>query len=258
MIRVEKLAIVRGDTTVIRGYDFLVEKGSTVAILGSNGIGKTSLLNVIAGLLRQSEGEVTHDARVGYVPQLFDVAFDYSVIDIVLMGRARYLGLFGSPGAADYEAAHHSMRRLGIEPLAERSFNTLSGGQRQLAIIAQALASECDVLILDEPCSSLDYRNQATVIDVLDRLRVEHGLTILFTSHSPQHALEIATHVLLMYGDRDYAFGAAEALLTEHNLSRLYGVPVRRADFCEGSSHTFAPVYGSRAQLSHAGPATGG
>ena len=197
MIRVEGLAIRRGDSTVIRDYDFLIERGSTVAILGSNGVGKTSLINVIAGLLRQSEGKVTRDAQVGYVPQLFDVAFDYSVIDIVLMGRARHIGLFGSPRAADYQAAHLSMQRLGIEHLAERSFNTLSGGQRQLAIIAQALTSECDLLILDEPCSALDYRNQATVIAMLDRLRVEHGLTILFTSHSPQHALEIATHVLL-------------------------------------------------------------
>jgi iron complex transport system ATP-binding protein len=249
MIRVEGLAIRRGDTPVIRGYDFLIDQGSTVAILGSNGVGKTSLLDVIAGLLRQSEGKVTRDAHVGYVPQLFDVAFDYSVMDIVLMGRARHIRLFGSPGVADYRAAHASMQRLGIEHFAERSFNTLSGGQRQLTIIAQALTSECDILILDEPCSALDYRNQATVITMLDRLRIEHGLTILFTSHSPQHAMEIATHVLLMYGDQDYAFGTAEALLTEDNLSRLYGVRVKRADFSEGSRHTFAPVYSSRAQL---------
>jgi iron complex transport system ATP-binding protein len=243
VIDVQDLTITRSGTVIIEGYGFAVERGAILAILGSNGVGKTSLINVIAGLLAPSLGHVTCAGRIGYVPQLFDAAFDYSVTDIVLMGRARHIGLFGAPRNTDFRAAQDCMDRLGVAHLAERSFNTLSGGQRQLVIIAQALASECDVLILDEPCSALDYRNQALVIDVLDRLRAEHGMTILFSTHSPQHALEIATHVLLMHGRDAYDFGPVASTLTEANLSRLYGIAVRQAHFAKAGAYTFAPMY---------------
>lgn len=243
MIRVEGVSVERGGTPILERYGFAIETGSVVAILGSNGVGKTSLIDVIAGLLKPSSGSVSCAGQIGYVPQLFDVAFDYSVTDIVLMGRSRHIGMFRAPKAADYAAAHRFMAMLGIEHLGERTFNALSGGQRQLVIIAQALASECEVLILDEPCSALDYKNQAVVIGVLDRLRREFGMTILFTSHSPQHALEIASHVLLMHGRESYDFGPTAETLTEANLSRLYDTPVRQARFSDDGRFTFAPSF---------------
>jgi iron complex transport system ATP-binding protein len=245
VIEVRGLAVQRAGTVVIEGYELAIGKGSVVAILGSNGIGKTTLINAIAGLLAPSAGTVHCQARIGYVPQLFDVAFDYTVTDVVLMGRARQIGLFGAPGTRDYAAVHRQLSLLGIDHLAERSFNALSGGQRQLVIIAQALVSECEVLILDEPCSALDYRNQAVVVSVLDRLRREHGMTVLFTTHSPQHALEIATDVLLMYGRSDFEFGPTEKVLSEASLARLYDVSVRKAHFADGGSFTYAPVFGA-------------
>ena len=132
MIEVTGLSVERGGTTILDGYGFTIARGSVAAILGANGVGKTSLINTIAGLLPAARGTVRCSARIGYVPQLFDVAFDYSVTDIVLMGRARKIGLFGSPRAADYAAVHRQLQALGIEHLAERSFNALSGGSASL------------------------------------------------------------------------------------------------------------------------------
>lgn len=242
MIDVRDLSLSRSGTPILERYGFTLPKGGVLAILGANGIGKTSLINCIAGLMRPDTGSAICHGLVGYVPQLVDVAFDYSVIDMVLMGRARHMGLFGAPKTGDFEIAHRVMELLSIGHLADRSFNALSGGQRQLAIIAQALASECDVLILDEPCSALDYRNQAIVIETLDKLRRDHGMTVVFTSHSPQHALEIASHTLLMHDRQAFDFGVTPEILTEANLSRLYGVPVRQAHFQGGETYTFAPL----------------
>ena len=117
---------------------------------------------------------------------------------MVLMGRARHIGLFGSPSAEDYRIARKYLAMMKVADLEHRAFNELSGGQRQLVMIAQALSSECEIMILDEPCSSLDYRNQSIVIEMLRTLNAEMGLTIVFTTHAPQHGLEIATDVLLM------------------------------------------------------------
>lgn len=242
MIEVRDLGLSLSGSVILERYGFTLPKGAVLAILGANGVGKTSLINCIAGLKRPDTGEAFCQGLVGFVPQLVDVAFDYSVIDMVLMGRARHMGLFGAPKVGDFQTAHRVMDLLSIGHLADRSFNALSGGQRQLAIIAQALASECGVLILDEPCSALDYRNQAIVIETLDRLRRDHGMTVVFTTHSPQHALEIATHVLLMHDRKSFDFGVSSEILTEENLSRLYGVPVRQAHFQGGDSYTFAPL----------------
>jgi iron complex transport system ATP-binding protein len=243
MIDVEALTLARGDRVVLRNYSLHVGRGSVVAILGANGIGKTTLLCALAGLVRPLAGAVHVGGRVAFVPQLFHAAFAYSVLDIVLMGRARQVGLFGSPARHDFDVAHAKLDLLGVGGLAGRSFNTLSGGQRQLVVIAQALASECEVLILDEPCSALDYRNQATVLSTIRALQRDHGLTIAFSTHSPQHGLEAADHVLLMKDSTAYAFGPTAEALTAEGLSDLYGVAVEQARFVGSDRFTFAPRY---------------
>jgi iron complex transport system ATP-binding protein len=164
-------------------------------------------------------------------------------MDIVLMGRARHIGLFGAPRAKDYEVAHSYLGLMKVDHLAERAFNELSGGQRQLVMIAQALSSECDIMILDEPCSALDYKNQSIVIDTLRHLNRNMGLTIVVTTHAPQHGLEIGSHVLLMKDKRSYLHGSVADVLTAENLSRLYDVAIAKAAFAENGRYTFAPYF---------------
>jgi iron complex transport system ATP-binding protein len=243
MIDVKDVGVSLGGKPILEGYSLAVGKGEVLAILGANGVGKTTLLNCIVGLRQPDRGTIAKSGQVGYVPQLFQATFAFSVMDIVLMGRARHLGLFAAPGRADYEIAEHYLALMQVADLKDRPFNALSGGQRQLVIIAQALASQCDIMILDEPCSALDYKNQAVVISTLRRLNREMGMTIVFTTHAPQHGLEVASHVLLMNDRRNYRHGPVAEVLTADNLSHLYDVAIARAEFAEGGRFTFAPAY---------------
>ncbi|WP_395022567.1 ABC transporter ATP-binding protein [Dongia sp.] len=243
MIEVRDLGVSLGGRTILEGYSLGVAKGDVLAILGANGVGKTTLLNCLVGLRHPDSGSVAKTGRIGYVPQLFQATFAFSVLDIVLMGRARHLGLFTAPRKADYAVAERYLELMQVAHLRDRPFNALSGGQRQLAIIAQALASECEILILDEPCSALDYKNQAVVIHTLRRLNRDMGLTIVFTTHAPQHGLEVASHVLLMNDRRRYRHGPVSEVLTAENLSSVYDVPIARAEFAPDGRFTFAPTY---------------
>ena len=245
MIDVGGLSVARGGRTILQDYTLRLEEGGILAILGANGVGKTTLLSALIGALKPLRGEISVGGRIGFVPQLFEVPFAYTAFDIALMGRARHIGLFGAPGAGDYEIVHEYFARLDIRSLELQPFNSLSGGERQLVMIAQALSSECDVLILDEPCAALDYSNQDKVLTLLLRLRDEHGLTIVFTTHTPQHAVEIATDVLLMSDRNHYAFGPVGEVLNPENLTRLYALPIGRAEFEPGGRHTFAPLFGT-------------
>ena len=243
MIDVEGLSVCLSNKPILEGYSLSVAKGGVLTILGANGVGKTTLLNAITGLRKPVSGRIGIGGRIGFVPQLFHAAFAYSVADIVLMGRARHIGLFGSPSAEDYRIARRYLAMMKVAELEHRAFNELSGGQRQLVMIAQALSSECEIMILDEPCSSLDYRNQSIVIEMLRTLNREMGLTIVFTTHVPQHGLEIATDVLLMKDLRTYRYGPMHDVLTAENLTDLYGVPIDKAEFA-GGKFTFAPRLG--------------
>jgi len=243
MIEVANLGVTLSDKPILENYSLSVAKGDVLAILGANGVGKTTLLNCIVGLRQPSAGTASSRGRIGFVPQLFHSTFAFSVLDIVLMGRARHIGLFGAPRARDYAMAEKYLGLMKVGHLRDRPFNELSGGQRQLVMIAQALSSECDVLILDEPCSSLDYKNQSIVIDTLRDLNSRMGLTIVFSTHAPQHGLEVATHVLLMKDVGRYEHGTVEEVLTAENLSTLYDVAIAKAAFAQGGKFTFAPYF---------------
>jgi len=216
---------------VFRHYAARVGKGQVFAILGPNGRGKTTLLKLLLGALKPSEGEVSVKGQVAFVPQLFQVSFDYSALDMVLMGRARKVGLFSQPSAADEEAALKALDRFGMADYASRPFHEMSGGQRQMVIFARALVAEADILILDEPTSALDLKNQRLVLDWVTTLSRQDGLTIIMTTHHPHHALAVADEALLMLGREEYITGPAAEVLTEEALMSLYGVPLKRVSF---------------------------
>jgi len=237
VIDVQNLGFRYGRTWVFRDVSFSLQAGKIAAILGPNGQGKTTLLKSVVGLLKPDSGSATLDGRLGYVAQRNEIAFSYKVIDIVVMGRAAHVGMFRAPGSNDYEHARSALAKLQLNHLSEQTFNRLSGGERQLVMIARALASECQVLILDEPASALDFRNQDLVLSTLRGLAKDFGLAILMTTHFPQHAAHIADYSLLLQSVDEARWGPSEEMLSEKNLELLFGLPVKRIQVERGDSN---------------------
>lgn len=215
---------------VFRGVNLSLRPGTATAVLGPNGRGKTTLVRCAAGLASPHEGLVRSGGDVGFVPQARGGAFAYRVIDMVLMGRARKVSLFGTPGHHDRQAASEALERVGVARLSERQFPTLSGGEQQLVLIARAIAAEAPVLVLDEPSTGLDLHNQAQILTLVREL-VDCGMAVLLTTHHPDQALYIADTVVLMMGPTDVRVGPADAMLTDAALSALYDIDVRTIDF---------------------------
>ncbi|MGW1098378.1 ABC transporter ATP-binding protein [Streptomyces sp. NPDC002455] len=213
------------DAWVFRGVDVTAREGRVLAVLGPNGRGKTTLLRCLAGLLAPTEGTVTSTTPVAYVPQSHSASFGYAVADMVLMGRSRHLKAYATPGRRDRELTARALDRVGITHMADRSYAELSGGEQQMVLIARALASECQVLVLDEPVSALDLRNQARVLTLLQELAAS-GMGIALTTHHPDHALHLADDAVLVLGPDDVRTGPAAELLDADALGELYGLPV--------------------------------
>lgn len=210
---------------VFRHTNLTIASGSITSILGPNGKGKTTLLRCIAGLTTPEEGQVMREPNLGYVPQATTSSFAYSVFDMVLMGRAKKVSTFGTPSKADLAQTRRVLERVGIEHLASSNFTELSGGQRQLVLIARALNTDCTFMILDEPVSALDLRNQAHVLQLLRELAAD-GMGILLTTHHPDHALHLGGDAVVMYSPEEIVVGGVETIVTGETLSRLYGIDV--------------------------------
>lgn len=236
----EACALTYGYRERIIGHDIALSlaRGEVLALLGPNGSGKTTLLKTLLGLLPARGGSLTLDERplaalspheralaLGYVPQAHAGTFAFTVLSVVLMGRSAHGGLFAAPSSRDHAIAHAMLERLGIDRLAERPYTLISGGERQLTLIARALAQEPAYVILDEPTASLDFGNQGRVMREIRRLAAE-GLGVLFTTHDPNQALRHADRVMMIRDGLALASGRADALLTPGRLEQLYGVPI--------------------------------
>lgn len=208
---------------LFRDVSHRLAPGEILTVLGPNGRGKTTLLRCVAGLAAPTEGRIRADGTVGFVPQSHHTTFAYTVLDMVLMGRVRHLRPLATPGRRDHELAHGALERVGLTHLTDRDYPTLSGGERQLVLIARAIAAQGPVLVLDEPASALDLRNQGRVLHLLRGL-ADEGRTIVLTTHHPDHAMEIADTAMLMFGGTDVRVGPADALLTDDTVGALYGV----------------------------------
>lgn len=226
--------------TVGRDVTLAVEPGEALALLGPNGGGKTTLLKTMIGLLARHGGEVLLDGipldrvpvserarRIGYVPQAHAGAFAFTVEEVVLMGRTAHQGLFARPSPHDRNVAGQMLDRLGIARLRAKAYTEISGGERQLTLIARALAQEPAIIVLDEPTASLDFGNQGRVMRQI-RALADQGLAVLFTTHDPNQAHRCADRVALLGEGRLLAIGSPHEVLTPQALEGLYGAPVIR------------------------------
>jgi iron complex transport system ATP-binding protein len=241
-LEARELTIGFGDRVVAGPIDAKLVPGEITCLLGPNGSGKTTLLRTLLGVLPPLRGELALDGRplgqwrarergrrLAYVPQAAASDFDFTVLEMVEMGRTPALGLFAAPRMPDRLACLEALERLGIGALAQRPLGAVSGGERQLAYIARALATQATHILMDEPTASLDFGNQALILDEVARLARE-GAAVLFTTHHPDHALRIAHGALLLARGRVLAAGAAADTLNSENLSALYGRAIEVAE----------------------------
>ena len=217
---------------LFRNLSFEIERGQILAILGLNGQGKSTLMSCMMGILSLKEGELSTQAKFGFLPQSFSVAFDYSVQDIVAMGRVRNISLFSKPSKRDVQICLDALESLEILHLKNKRFNSLSGGQKQLVLFARAIASKSEILFLDEPASALDIKNQDRVLSLIVNLKQKSNAGIVFTTHQPNHALAVADCTLILKDDLSYVYGRSAEVLNEENLNALYRVRMKTAKYC--------------------------
>ena len=237
-IEVKNLSFSYGDRPVLHDISFSVEKGEFLSILGPNGVGKSTLFRCVLGLLSGYTGQVLVNGvdgrsfsvreaakHIAYIPQSSHPVFNYSVFDIVLMGRTSGLSTFRSPGKQDTQKCRWALEKVGISHLEERCFHRLSGGEQQLVLIARALVQDAPILMLDEPTANLDFGNQLRVLEQCRNLARE-GYTVIQTTHHPEQSYQFSDRILTIQKGRVLAQGRPEDVLTEQTIRQLYGVDV--------------------------------
>lgn len=239
---------------IFEDVNFSIQKSDVMCILGPNGSGKTTLLKCLTNILKLTNGEVTIDSRdvqslsrkelstkIGYLPQVHAALFPFSVLEVAVMGRAPHLSMTSTPTETDYEFAKTNLDLLGISHLANRPYTKISGGQRQLALIAMVLTQQPEILLLDEPTSHLDFGNQVRLLELIDKLSTT-GLAVVFTSHFPDHAFHLSCKVALMNNKQFIDVGNCDEALTQENLKEIYGIDVSIVYLESANSKVCVPV----------------
>ena len=222
--------------TVLDRINMRAESGDLIAILGPNGAGKTTLLRTMMDFLHWQSGESLLDGvdirkipqkqlwqKIAYVPQAKSVVSSYTCREMLLLGRASHLSAFSKPAPADIERVECIAEKLHVSGLLDKKCSQISGGELQMVLIGRALAAEPTVLILDEPESNLDFKNQLIVLETMTELAAS-GMTCIFNTHYPAHALQRANKSLILCRDGSYIFGRTAEIVTEQNIERAFGV----------------------------------
>ena len=236
IIEVNHLSFSYGIRPVLSDIHFCIEESTFLSVLGANGVGKSTLFRCLLAIIKNYQGEINFDGReirsmtqkkraslIAYIPQIHRPHFGYSALDTVLMGTGHRFSIFSSPRRQHVDQAMRAMERLGISRLAGRNYSRLSGGEQQLVLIARALAQEANVLIMDEPTSSLDFGNQIMVLNQIKQLTSE-GYMVIVSTHNPQHALTFSDRVLALKEGRILAYGNTDDCLTVDLIQDLYGI----------------------------------
>lgn len=249
-LAVNQLAFGYPEHQVGDGLSLTINPGEVLCFLGPNGCGKTTLFKTMLRLLKAQDGNVTIDGEdisrwpqrrvaqtVSYVPQQHEAYFPFTVMEVVLMGRSAHIGLFSAPSHRDHEFARRALEDLRIEHLSDAVYTHVSGGERQLTLIARALAQQTKFVIMDEPTANLDFGNQVLVLNAIKRL-ARLGITIILSSHDPDHAFHVASRVAMLKNGQLTGLGKPKAIITEESLRELYDVDVGVIEFDAPAGHT--------------------
>lgn len=242
MLEVRDLHAGYGDVEIVHGVSFDVRDGEFCCIIGANGCGKTTLLKNLLGLLKPFSGTVALDGanvlsmdertmarHFAYIPQAHTPPFPFTVRDVVLMGRTPHMGRMAVVSPADRRVAYQALVQLGIQNLADATYTDLSGGQRQLVLIARALTQQPEILIMDEPTASLDFGNQQMVLSRMKTLSAS-GMAVIMVTHDPDHALYCADRVIVMQEGDVLLEGSSEEVITTETLQAIYQTNVQVLD----------------------------
>lgn len=256
LLQVTRAGFAYRGRQVLSEVSLAFKRGEVASFLGPNGSGKTTLLKIMLGILQPQTGTVLFEGRalktiprrdfarqVAYVPQVHREAFAYTVEEVVLMGRMPYHSFFSAYSRKDRDIAAAAMERLDIFHLRERPYTEISGGERQLALIARALAQGAGVFIMDEPVNGLDYGNQMRLLSGIKGLATE-GLTFIMTTHFPDHALMTADRVILLKAGAVIADGPPAQTITREAIFELYRIEVNVVSM-NGSGRVCIPVWAS-------------
>ena len=225
-----------GNGDVLKGISCNADYGDVLCLLGPNGCGKTTIFRMMLGTLPVTDGKIAidginiHDFKtkalanmIAYIPQYHSPVFAYTVLDVVIMGRASHFSAFETPKEPDREAAFSALEKVNALHLANKKYTSLSGGQRQLVLIARAICQSAKIFIMDEPAANLDYANHQLLMNVISGL-ARQGYCIIMSTHSPEHPFSVGTKVLLMKTGKVVGFGTPKEVITSETLQSVYDI----------------------------------
>ncbi|MGI6704030.1 MAG: ABC transporter ATP-binding protein [Clostridia bacterium] len=262
IIEARKASFSYGELKVLENIDLKVEEGEIFCLFGPNGCGKTTFIQCLLGILKTSSGTIRLRGRdirgmktaeiareLAYIPQVHEKPFPYKVMDVVLMGRVSYTGLFSLPKKEDRKTAEEALKRVGMLAFKDKPYTQLSGGETQLVMVARALAQQTPVLVMDEPTAHLDFRNELVFLETIVRLVKDTKITVVMATHFPNHAFyfensNIASRVALMNERMFYAQGSPDDVLTERNMYDIFRIKSKLIShkWEEGSLKQILPI----------------
>jgi len=247
-----------GNRQILNDINFQVKDGEILCVLGSNGVGKTTLLKCMMGLQKWHSGVSLLDGKniahlpnkelwkkIAYVPQAKNSVFSFSALDMVTMGRSAHLGTFSQPTAEDEQLALQAMETCGITWLKDKLCTQMSGGELQMVLIARALTVNPQMLVLDEPESNLDFKNQLIILNIIEKLAREKNISAIVNTHFPAHAMKIGKKALILNKDDSALYGLTDEIINEVNMRHTFNVQVHINDFDFENRHyrSVEPLY---------------